>query len=228
MSLGALLARAAVQFAMGLGVWGGLLFAAAGTWQWPAAWTHLALWAVTLTVNFFVLLPNHRDVLAARLQRKRSAAGWDTALLGSFAVVMPAIPVVAGLDSVRYGWAPLPAWSMAVALPLHAAGDALVLWAMLVNPFAEKTVRIQSDRGHRVVSRGPYGLVRHPMYLGTGLMLLAMPPVLQSSWAFAPAGLTLALMVVRTAAEDRLLRRELPGYSAYAEHTPWRLVPGIW
>jgi protein-S-isoprenylcysteine O-methyltransferase Ste14 len=227
-SLPILIARSAGQLVVGLGIWSGLLFSSAGTWHWPAAWLHLAIWVVTLSGNFLFLLPRHRDVLAARMNRKHPVVGWDAALLGGTALTIAAIPVVAGLDAVRYGWSQLSVWSLAVALPVHFFGDAIAIWALTVNPFAEKVVRIQSERGHRVISRGPYRWVRHPMYLGVGLMLLAMPPVLRSAWAFLPAGLTLLLMVVRTELEDRLLARDLPGYTAYARSTRWRLVPGIW
>ena len=96
------------------------------------------------------------------------------------------------------------------------------------NPFFEKTVRIQSDRGHRVVDIGPYRLVRHPGYLGFFGWILSTPLLLGSWWAFVPALLSIAGIVVRTALEDRTLKAELPGYADYAKRTRYRLVPGIW
>ena len=103
-----------------------------------------------------------------------------------------------------------------------------VLWAMASNPFFAATVRIQSERGQEVVSAGPYRLVRHPGYLGALVYNLAIPLVLGSLWTFIPALFTIALLVVRTALEDRTLQAELPGYAAYTAAVRRRLIPGLW
>jgi protein-S-isoprenylcysteine O-methyltransferase Ste14 len=89
-------------------------------------------------------------------------------------------------------------------------------------------VRIQEDRGHEVVTGGPYRVVRHPGYAGGVWSWLVTPPMLGALWAYVPALLTVAVIVVRTALEDRTLRRELAGYDAYARRTRYRLLPGIW
>ena len=96
------------------------------------------------------------------------------------------------------------------------------------NPFFEKTVRIQSERGHRVVDTGPYRLVRHPGYLGFFAWILSTPLLLGSWWAFGPAVVSVAAVVVRTALEDRTLKAELPGYADYARCVRYRLIPGLW
>jgi protein-S-isoprenylcysteine O-methyltransferase Ste14 len=99
---------------------------------------------------------------------------------------------------------------------------------MASNPFFATTVRIQDDRGHCVVSSGPYRPVRHPGYLGSMIYNLVIPLVLDSLWTFIPALLTILLLVVRTKLEDRTLQAELPGYRKYAAAVPYRLIPGIW
>ena len=100
---------------------------------------------------------------------------------------------------------------------------------MAVNPFFEKTVRIQHEIGHRVVDSGPYKIVRHPGYTGMIIgLILATPMLLGSGWAFVPALLAVVWAVVRTVLEDRTLRRELPGYEDYTRRVPYRLLPGIW
>ena len=99
---------------------------------------------------------------------------------------------------------------------------------MGVNPFFEKTVRIQTERGHRVIDTGPYAFVRHPGYLGFFGWCLSAPLLLGSWWAFVPAVLSVVDLVVRTALEDRTLREELEGYEAYSNRVPHRLLPGIW
>ena len=139
-----------------------------------------------------------------------------------------ALLIVASLDSGRFGWSNVP-------LSVHIAGWAglavaflFASWAMLSNTYASRTVRIQSDRGHQVVTTGPYRYVRHPMYVGTIFFGVCTPLFLGSWWALVPGGLLAGLFVVRTALEDRTLREELPGYAEYAERVRYRLLPGVW
>jgi protein-S-isoprenylcysteine O-methyltransferase Ste14 len=113
---------------------------------------------------------------------------------------------------------------LAVLLPASALGA----WAMLENEHFEQFVRIQRERGHRVVSSGPYRYVRHPGYLAAILGALVTPLMLGSVWTFVPAGLVAVLFAVRTQLEDATLQRELRGYAKYAERTRFRLVPCLW
>jgi len=99
---------------------------------------------------------------------------------------------------------------------------------MLANRFFSGVVRIQNERGHSVVSDGPYRWVRHPGYAGGFIGDLALPLLLGSAWAFIPAALTAGAVVLRTALEDRTLQAELPGYREYAQRTRFRLLPGVW
>ena len=139
-----------------------------------------------------------------------------------------AAPVVAGLDAGRVG-RPSLSWAwFALGLAVLVPATVFATWAMLENEHFEQLVRIQTDRGHRVVSTGPYRFVRHPGYLGAIVGAFVTPLMLGSVWTFVPAGLIAALFVVRTQLEDRTLRRELAGYAEYAQRTRFRLVPGIW
>ena len=97
-----------------------------------------------------------------------------------------------------------------------------------MNPFLEKGVRLQTERHHRVITTGPYALVRHPMYSALTMMFLAIPPVLGSSWTFVPVVALALLLLVRAVIEERLLRRDLPGYEKYMSDTRWRIIPGVW
>jgi protein-S-isoprenylcysteine O-methyltransferase Ste14 len=99
---------------------------------------------------------------------------------------------------------------------------------MLSNRFFSPTVRIQSDRGHQVISGGPYQIIRHPGYSGWILQMLAAPLALGSWWGLIPGLLSACLYGIRTALEDRTLHRELPGYTDYAARVRYRLLPGIW
>ncbi|TFH35706.1 MAG: isoprenylcysteine carboxyl methyltransferase, partial [Dehalococcoidia bacterium] len=103
-----------------------------------------------------------------------------------------------------------------------------VTWAMSSNRFFSGEVRIQRDRGHKVVSGGPYAIVRHPAYGGLLVCLPMIALLLESMWALAAAALVAVPVVVRTALEDRALRRDLAGYAEYADQVRYRLFPGVW
>jgi protein-S-isoprenylcysteine O-methyltransferase Ste14 len=99
---------------------------------------------------------------------------------------------------------------------------------MATNAFLSTRVRIQEDRGHRVVTTGPYRMVRHPMYAATIIGFAGVSLLLGSWWAFVPGAVCTVLFIIRTALEDRTLQAELPGYKDYAARTRYRLLPGVW
>jgi protein-S-isoprenylcysteine O-methyltransferase Ste14 len=113
-------------------------------------------------------------------------------------------------------------------LALFIAGYVLGSYAMIENRFFSGTVRIQDDRGHRVVSSGPYRWMRHPGYLGAIIAYMGTPALLSSLWAWLPSVALVALVILRTRLEDSTLRAELPGYQAYADKVRYRLLPGVW
>jgi protein-S-isoprenylcysteine O-methyltransferase Ste14 len=167
--------------------------------------------------------PDHK-----RRHQLRLRATWDKIWLAVFSPVFAAVYVVAGLDAGRFGWSEMPTWLWPVGLALFLPGTLLFSWSMGVNPFFEKTVRIQTERGHRVIDTGPYRFVRHPGYSGFLGWILSAPLLLGSWWAFLPSVLSIAALVVRTALEDRTLREELPGYTDYAARIRYRLIPKVW
>jgi protein-S-isoprenylcysteine O-methyltransferase Ste14 len=115
-----------------------------------------------------------------------------------------------------------------LALVIILAGNVLASYALLVNRFFSFIVRIQTERGHQVVSSGPYRWMRHPVYAGALLIYLATPVFLDSRWAFPPAAFLLVVLAVRTALEDSVLKDELSGYREYAGQVRYRLLPGAW
>lgn len=205
-----------------------ILFLLAGRLDWPMAWVFLALFTILVAGNIVVLVRVNPAVIEGRLRGGRGVKRWDLALMPVMAVLTVGTVVVAALDQ-RFAWSPaMPLWLQVAAAPVITAGDLLFLWAMATNRFFSKVVRIEVERGHRVVIGGPYAYVRHPGYVGWGVMWAALPLLLGSLLAYIPAGLSIALIVVRTALEDRALRAELDGYKAYARHVRYRLLPGIW
>ena len=223
-----LLLKAVVRLGLFLMVTAAVLFSASGRADWGRAWVLLGALVICAALNLGVLVARNPEVLAVRLELERGAREWDKFLSALLVSLLAAALVVAGMDERRHWSPPLPGLLPLAAVVLLLAGDLLLLWAMAVNRFFSKIVRIQRERGHRVVSVGPYRYLRHPGYVGWILMSAALPLILGSLWAFVPIGLAAAGMVLRTALEDRMLRADLEGYEEYAGRVRYRLLPGIW
>jgi protein-S-isoprenylcysteine O-methyltransferase Ste14 len=208
-----------------------ILFLAAGDLGWTMGWV-LAVFTFAYTfLSRLAILRKSPALITERFEslKKDNVEPWDRALVPLIGIVLPtAAMIVAGLDR-RFRWSPeIPLWTQLAAFALMAAGGLFALWAALENRFFSAVVRIQAERGHTVVTTGPYRYVRHPGYSGGLLFHLSLPIVLGTLWALVPVFATLALTVVRTSLEDRMLIRKLGGYKEYAEKTRRRLIPGIW
>jgi protein-S-isoprenylcysteine O-methyltransferase Ste14 len=210
---------------------GAVLFACAGTAALPRAWFFVAVSFVGLFGSITLVALKNPELVNHRGQwrQKKDAKRWDRPLVVSYGLLaFYAVPIVMGLDVGRYGWSSLGAWSAVAGTVLFAFGTVVITWAMLVNTHFETTVRIQTDRNHQVTTSGPYAFVRHPGYMAASLWTLAGPLIVGSLYALIPAALATLVLVYRTSLEDRTLQRELPGYAAYAQRTPYRLLPGLW
>ncbi len=217
-----------VEIAVGFAIQGAILFAGAGRLDWGWAWLYLGICTAAVAVNATILLRHSPDLIVER-SRFGSMRRWDRDVSVAWSVfAYVVLPLVAALDA-RWGWSAALAlpWRIAAGAGL-AATFALAGWAMAANAFFATQVRIQTERGHTVCTSGPYRFVRHPGYVGFILQGFATALLLGSFWALVPAAAAGALMVVRTALEDRTLRAELAGYPEYAVEVRWRLVPGVW
>ncbi len=202
-----------------------ILFGAAGRLDWTMAW---ALLGIHLAGGIVVVLAASPSLIEERTKKRDGAKKWDKTLLPLMSIVGLAALLVAGLD-MRFGWSvPYPFWLQAAALLLFLLGYVLLDWAAVVNQFFSTTVRIQGERGHITVTRGPYRIIRHPGYLGLILCVLAQPLMLSSLWALIPAIVTMIILFTRTGLEDRCLRDELAGYREYTQDVRYRLLPGVW
>lgn len=212
----------------GVVLWSAILFLSAGTLRWTRAWLYVALYFTTLVTTGIVVHLKNPVVIAQRGKRHTGTKGFDQIIVPLITLAFFVLPVVAGSDAVRFRWSRIASPALMVAIPIYVLGALAAGWSMVANPFLEATVRIQDDRAHQVISSGPYAFVRHPMYSGVILQSLAAPLLLGSVWSYAVTGATVLLFGVRTALEDRTLRRELPGYESYAKATRYRLFPGVW
>jgi protein-S-isoprenylcysteine O-methyltransferase Ste14 len=223
-----LVVRYAVRETMGLVVMGVALFWSAGRIDWWPAWAALAVMLGWIATTAVVIFRTNPELAAERLGPRQGAKRWDTAIMSIVGLVQLVRYIVAGLDQ-RHGWtAGLPVAAQIAALALCALSYALVVWATAANRFFSQIVRVQTERGHTVVTGGPYRYVRHPAYLGAILYELAAPILLVSWWALWISALNVVLLVLRTALEDRALLAELAGYEAYARQVRYRLLKGIW
>jgi protein-S-isoprenylcysteine O-methyltransferase Ste14 len=145
-------------------------------------------------------------------------------VMGAYAGLLLALLLVSALDAGRFGRSAV----RAAAWAAMAAAGAWIYYALATNTYRSRMVRIQDDRGHHVVSRGPYRVMRHPMYAALVVLFPAVPLALGSWWGLIPAAACVGLFVLRTALEDRTLQRELDGYPAYAQRVRYRLIPGLW
>lgn len=223
-----LIARYAIRETMGIVVMGVALFWSAGRIDWWPAWASIAVMLAWIIATAIIIFRSNPDLLSERLGPRKGAKIWDTAIMSLLGLTQLARYIIAGLDQ-RNGWSGgFPIAAQIFALTVCVLGYALVVWATASNTFFSQIVRIQSERGHTVATGGPYHYVRHPAYVGAILFELAVPVVLASWWALIASALSMALLILRTALEDRTLRRELNGYDDYARHVRHRLLPGIW
>jgi len=208
---------------------GALLFASAGTLHWPAAWVFLATSAV-IGIGFgWWLAKTDPALLAERMrpmmQKNQPAA--DKKFMLVFGVIALIWFLAIGFDK-RMHASDIPVALQALGLAMLLLTTGFIMWVMRANSFAAPVVKVQTERGHRVVSTGPYAWVRHPMYSGTILFFVGAPLLLGSWWGVALSPLFVILFAVRSGIEERALIAGLPGYADYTRRVRYRLVPGLW
>jgi len=204
-----------------------LLFAPAGTLDFWQAWLFLAVF-VACMVPLGIYFVRTDPALVERRMRAGPAAEQEPVqkvAIGIVCAALLAMLIVPGFDR-RWHWSGVPAWLTVVADATIVASFVIFFYVMKQNSFAAATVRV--EREQTVVSTGLYGVVRHPMYMGTLPLTIAMPLALGSWWALLPVIAIVPALVWRLVDEERVLRRDLPGYAAYCARVRYRLVPGIW
>lgn len=216
--------QALLKAGSGIMLAGLLLFVPAGTLDYPGAWAFMALLFVPMLVFGTVLLVKSPELLKKRLNMREKERAQVIVILLSSLVFIAAF-VLAGLD-FRFGWTHVPMAVRVISAVLLLLAYALYMEVMRENAWLSRTVEVQ--QGQKVVDTGLYGIVRHPVYLATLLLFLAIPLVLGSWVSFAVMLLTVPVLVLRIISEERVLAEGLEGYEAYREKVCYRLLPGIW
>lgn len=204
----------------------------AGTIKWWEAWVVIGLWTFFSIVMSMFLSRHDPDLLAERMKLlpiQKDQKAWDKLMMLLFTVAGIGLYIVPGFDVIRYQWTePLPVWLEIIAMLIHLPCFWFLWWIMRENTYLSQVVKIDSKRGHQVITSGPYAIVRHPMYLVVIVLLFAVPVALGSRYSLILALILTLLMIVRTYFEDQTLHEELQGYPEYAKKTTYRLMPGVW
>lgn len=201
---------------------GTIIFVSAGRWNLPMVWCVLGV----LTV-FSLALILTADPGLIRERHSPGRGNQDRFTRPASIVLFLGHWILVGLDVGRFQWSVAPITVQTAGLAGYIAALGVMFWAMRVNPFYSSVVRVQRDRGHRLVAAGPYRFVRHPGYAASILAFLSGGLAFGSWIALLPIIAFMGLFIRRTLVEDQMLLRELEGYAEYAQRVRYRLVPGL-
>jgi protein-S-isoprenylcysteine O-methyltransferase Ste14 len=211
-------------------VFAGLLFGAAGTLSWPPAWAFLGVVSVGAFLITRMVVRHDPDLIeeSIRWPVRRAKLPWDGIMMVVLTVIFPGWLALMGLDAVRFDWSTMPDWLQIIGGIGVATALSFVYRVFEENTFIAELKRARKERTQKLISTGPYAVVRHPFYAAV-LFFCISTALLLGSWLGLAGVLVLAAgLVVRTGLEDRELRRKLEGYADYARQVPYRLVPGVW
>jgi protein-S-isoprenylcysteine O-methyltransferase Ste14 len=206
-----------------------MLFVPAGSLKYWQAWSFIAAIVPSAIFSFVYFYRRDPGLVQRRMQSKEPVRE-QRLLVNILKPLFFVAFLIPGLD-YRFGWSRkylggMPAWLSLVALAIVVGGYFFVVWVFRVNSFASRTIRVEQRQ--TVISTGPYALVRHPMYLGSVAMCLAVPLALGSYFAWPLFALLTVFYVLRLLNEEKILREQLAGYAEYCLRTRYRLVPFMW
>ena len=219
-----LLISALTKYIFGLILVGAMLFLPAWTFNYPYAWLFICILFIPMFVMGAVLLVKSPSLLEKRLDGKEKEKA-QKGMIALSGLIFPAGFILSALD-YRFSWSAIPLWLVITAALLFLIGYAAYAEVMRENAYLSRTIEVQD--GQKVISTGLYGIVRHPMYLATLFMFLPLPLVLGSFWGLIPFALYPVVIVIRIINEEKVLTRELCGYSEYKRKVRYRLIPFVW
>ncbi|MBN1940205.1 MAG: isoprenylcysteine carboxylmethyltransferase family protein [Candidatus Aminicenantes bacterium] len=205
-------------------VFGLALFLPAGTLRYWEAWVYIGILMILMAGVMVYFLKHDPEVLERRMKAKEKEQA-QKAVVASVVIMFIAGFVLIGLDR-RFGLSTVPIALVLAADGLVILGYAVFIAVLRANRFLSRTVEVETEQ--KIVTTGPYAVVRHPMYVGVLLMYLFTPLALGSFWALIPFAVTMVILPVRIVNEEKVLLRDLAGYGDYMKKTRFRLIPGIW
>ena len=219
--------KGAVSAALGLVAFGLMLFLPAGTFHYWQAWVFLAVFAFYTWIPSVYLVRKNPAALERRMHAGPLAETRTLQQIVSTVVFIcfPAMLVVSALDH-RFGWSPVPTTVTVVGDILVAVGLGVAMLVVAQNGYAAANITVES--GQTLVSTGLYGLVRHPMYSGSVIMMVGVPLALDSYWGLVFVLPALVALALRIRDEEELLQQQLSGYREYEQQVHYRLVPFVW
>ena len=219
-----LLTQALAKFFLGVIVLGVLLFLPAGSLHYWQAWLLMGILFVPMFVAGLVMTAKNPDLLRKRLNAKEQEAEQRTVVKLSGLLFTVAF-VVAGLNW-RFGWWVLPDWAVWVAAGLFLGSYLLYAEVLRENTYLSRTIEVQENQ--KVIDTGLYGVVRHPMYMATTILFLAMPLVLASLFSFIIMLGYIPVIAKRIKNEEKVLEEGLEGYPEYKKKVKYRILPYLW
>lgn len=218
----------AAQVLVGLLLMMAVFFISAGRTDLPRAWVFFSLYFVSLLLNTVIFLKFNPEIIRARSEIRGETKWWDKIFAILYTVFTLTMFIICGLDVGRFNISSIGVEFFAVGIIIFIVGWMFVAWSIVENKFSETTVRIQNEKDQRVVSTGPYAIVRHPGYIGMILFYGCAPFIIGSLYGLIPALLLAPAFIFRTHFEDETLYEELPGYKEYTRKVKYRLFPFIW
>jgi protein-S-isoprenylcysteine O-methyltransferase Ste14 len=204
-----------------------LIFATAGTWDYWQGWVFLAVFAVS-TTGFTIYLAVYDKPL---LERRLRAGPWheeerSQKVIVSLVMVAFFAFIILPILDYRYSLSRVPAWVSFVGNAIILSSYLAIFWVIKVNSWAASNIRVEADQ--RVIDTGPYAYVRHPMYAGAIWLFVGIPLALGSWWSVALLIPFLPVLLWRLLDEERILARDLSGYTEYMRRVKYRLIPFVW
>jgi protein-S-isoprenylcysteine O-methyltransferase Ste14 len=207
-----------------------ILFLLAGDWHWTEGWIFSGVFCVLSFATLLYLYIKDPALLNERFGSpwQKEQKRWDKFLLSSFFLGFLLWFAIMPLDARRFRWSPpFPLWLKILGAVLFLVAFVILFAALKENTFAAPVVKMQKERGQRVISTGLYAFVRHPMYLGGTLLFIGAPLLLGSVFGLVMGLLLMVLLAVRSVGEEEMLKQELQGYREYMARVRWRIVPFV-
>jgi protein-S-isoprenylcysteine O-methyltransferase Ste14 len=207
-----------------------MLMLLAGDWRWPEGWVYSIVFYVMCSANLLYLYFKDPALLKERFGSpvQKEQKPWDKVVLLLFFLEFLVWFALMPLDARRFHWSPaFPLWTRVSGGLLLILAMVLLFEALRENTFAAPVVKMQKERGQKVISTGMYGVIRHPMYAGAVLLFISTPLLLGSAYGLALGLLLIVTIAARSLGEEAMLKQELEGYSDYMKKVKWRIIPFV-